>query len=136
MTAIGLVIGILLSIYGVEYINILYYSKFSRQGLTNSLNEHFGNATFNDITTDDLLVAAYSYNAMVPRFYSKYFLNINPGIYDLPLKLAVGGSSSAPIAFNPEVIVDHFNITETLIDGGVICVNPCGYAYYYAKWLT
>ena len=81
-------------------------------------------------------MTAYSYNAMAPRFYSKYFLRLNPGIYDIPLVKAVGGSSSAPVAFNPEVIVDDFNITEVLIDGGVICVNPSGYAYYYSKWLT
>lgn len=136
MIAIGLILGIIGAGYGVKYTNLLGFSQFSRAGLTESLEKHFGNATFADILTEDILIAAYSFNAKAPRFYSKYFLRINPGIYDVLLREAVGGSSSAPVAFNPEVIVDKYNITEVLVDGGVICVNPSGYSYYYSKWLT
>ena len=50
------------------------------------LEEYLGDLTFDDIIIDDLLVPSYSFNARSPRFFSKYFLKINPGFYNVQLK--------------------------------------------------
>jgi patatin-like phospholipase/acyl hydrolase len=47
---------------------------------------------------------------------------------------AVASSSSAPIYFDPMNYTDKFDVTEYLVDGGVICNNPSLYAYLYAKY--
>ena len=49
------------------------------------------------------------------------------------LRIAVGGSSSAPTYFDPEPYINKFNITAQLVDGGVICNNPAYYAFEIAK---
>ena len=49
------------------------------------------------------------------------------------IRTAVGGSSSAPIYFDPEPIDNKYNITGHLVDGGVICNNPAFYAYSVAS---
>ena len=51
---------------------------------------------------DELLVVAYDYNSKQPRFYSKHFSQMDEGIYDVPMSLATGGSSAAPIFFEPQ----------------------------------
>ena len=45
----------------------------------------------------------------------------------------MAASSSAPIGFDPLLHVNQFNITEILVDGGVICNSPALYAYFIAK---
>ena len=45
----------------------------------------------------------------------------------------MAASSSAPIGFDPLLHVNVFNITEILVDGGVICNSPALYAYFIAK---
>ena len=72
---------------------------------------------------------------MTPRFYSKYFVETDPGNYDLPIRDAASASASAPVAFNPLIRKNKFGITEAFIDGGVICNNPALYAYDIAKYL-
>lgn len=47
----------------------------------------------------------------------------------------MSASASAPVAFDPLVHVDRFNITDVLVDGGVICNSPALYAYLYANEL-
>lgn len=46
------------------------------------------------------------------------------------MRTMVGASSSAPTYFEPLGIPrDGYNITEVMIDGGVICNSPVLYAY-------
>lgn len=42
-------------------------------------------------------------------------------------------SGSVPAGFDPKHLVNLYNQTDELIDGGVICNNPSLYAYYHAK---
>ena len=58
-----------------------------------------------------------------------------PGEYNVTLAEAVGASASAPLYFNPETNTNKFNITDELVDGGVICNNPSFYAYELASEL-
>ena len=92
-----------------------------------------GEATFDDILVDELMIATYDFNSKTPRFFSKYFEKDDPGRYRVPLRIAVGGSSSAPTYFDPEPYTDHFNITSQFVDGGIICNNPALYSYILAK---
>lgn len=61
--------------------------------------------------------------------------NLDPGRYNVPLRTAMAASSSAPIYFDPLPHTNGFNMSETLIDGGLICNNPSLYAYQMAKHL-
>jgi patatin-like phospholipase/acyl hydrolase len=63
--------------------------------------ERFGNKTFDDLVVDELMINAYEYNSNQPRFYSKYFRNVNKGTHDVILRKAMGGSSAAPMMFDP-----------------------------------
>lgn len=63
---------------------------------------------------------------------SKYFIDLEPGLYSYKIKDAVAGSSSVPIGFDPKKYVNRFNITERLIDGMVMCNSPALYAYMIA----
>lgn len=130
---IGTLIGSLLSPIFVSLVQNLGFSFYSRSGLDNQLLTHFGNATYNDIMTRELVIASYEFDSKSPRFYSKYFQDKNPGRYDVMVRTAVGGSSSAPIYFDPEPIVNKYNITGHLVDGGIICNNPAFYAYSIAS---
>jgi len=60
---------------------------------------------------DELLITSFDFNSKTPRFYSKYFQKIDPANYDVMLRIAVGGSSSAPTYFDPEPYINKFNIT-------------------------
>lgn len=96
---------------------------------------YFQNKTFDDIVVDELLINAYEFNHNQPRFYSKYFRKAMKGTHDVMLRIAMGGSSAAPIYFDPEIHTDLFGIEEHVIDGGIICNNPEMYAYMMAKYL-
>ena len=82
------------------------------------------------------MITAYSYNFKNPRFYSKYFKWLNPGIYSLLIREAVAGSASAPWAFNPKVIIDKLGLTEFLVDGGLIANSPALYSFNIAHSLS
>lgn len=92
-----------------------------------------GNATFDDVLTSEILIPSYDYNSNTPRFFSKKFRELDPGRYDVPLRIAVGGSSSAPAFFDPEPWVDKFGVQSMMVDGGIICNDPALYAYILAR---
>lgn len=81
------------------------------------------------------MLTTFDFNSMGPRFYSKYFKQNFPGLYNLKIHQAAAGSASAPVAFNPLIVPNLFNIKEALIDGGIICNNPSLYAWNVAKYL-
>ena len=80
------------------------------------------------------MVTSYEFNGKQPRFFSKFFNAMDP-LYDVTLATAVGGSSSAPLYFDPKEYINEYNITNELIDGGIICNNPSLYAYLMASEL-
>ena len=94
---------------------------------------YLGTNNWNDIITNDLFIVSYSYNERKPRFYSKWFIKNDPGIYSVDIPTAVASSSSAPFYFQPNTYRNGFNITETLIDGGLIANDPAYYAYEAQK---
>lgn len=76
------------------------------------MTELLGSYGFMSILTNELLVVAYEYNSQEPRFYSKYFVHQDPGIYDVPIGNATGSSSAAPTFFNPNQVKNHYGFTE------------------------
>lgn len=111
------------------------FSFYNREGLDNSLKINLGDATFDNLLVEELMVTAFDYNSRTPRFFSKYFREEETGRYDVELRIAVGASSSAPAYFNPETQTNDFNITSQLVDGGIICNDPSYYAYLMASSL-
>lgn len=97
--------------------------------------DKLGAAGIMDALTDEILVVAYDYNSQEPRFYSKYYAEIDPNIYNVNLDIATGASSAAPTYFKPKDRVNGYQMQEFQIDGGVICNNPALYSYYMAKAL-
>jgi patatin-like phospholipase/acyl hydrolase len=96
---------------------------------------NFGNLTFEDLAVEELMAISYEYNSKNPRFFSKYFLESDPGRYNVYLRQAVGGSSSAPTYFNPLPFVDGYGIDNNLVDGGIISNNPAFFSYIMSKHL-
>jgi patatin-like phospholipase/acyl hydrolase len=74
-------------------------------------------------------VVTYDYNSQQPRLYSKYFLNNNSKIYNVTLANATSSSSAAPTYFKPKVNINGYNMSEYLIDGGIIGNNPSLFAF-------
>ena len=103
-----------------------------RSGLDFLVSDFLGDFTWSDIIVDDLLVNTYEFNSKQPRFVSKYFVHLEPGLYSYKIKDAVAGSSSVPGGFDPKTYINKFNITERLIDGMVMCNSPALYSYEIA----
>lgn len=126
---IGFIIGFALSSPAILLIQLSGYSFYSRTGLDANLQLHFGERDFNDLTISELMVISYEYNSKNPRFFSKYFLHKDPGRYNVKLKTAIGGSSSAPTYFDPLEHTNGYDITSFFCDGGIISNNPALYSY-------
>ena len=60
-----------------------------------------GAANFFQILTDEALVVSYDYNSQQPRFYSKFYAERDPKIYNVTLNIATAASSAAPGFFKP-----------------------------------
>ena len=135
MTVVGLLIGIIISPTVMLLSQYLGLSLYNRDGLDSLTRKYLGENTWSNIIQDDLLITTFNFNDYTPRFYSKYFVDTDPGNYNFPIRLAASASASAPIAFSPLVRKNKFNITEALIDGGIICNNPALYAYDIARYL-
>jgi len=133
MTVVGVLIGFLLAPVTIKLSQYLGLSLYNRDGLDSLTLKYLKNYKWKDIIQDDLLVTTFDYNGPLPKFYSKYFVETDPGNYNFPIRLAASASASAPVAFSPLVRKNKFNITEALIDGGVICNNPALYAYNIAN---
>jgi patatin-like phospholipase/acyl hydrolase len=80
----------------------LNHSLYKRDLLEKIMKEYLGEVNIKDALTDELLVVAYDYNSQQPRMFSKYFSQVDPAIYDVPIGDATGASSAAPTFFDPK----------------------------------
>lgn len=128
----GIIVGMILGVNIPYLINKINHSLYSRKSLDNIMKTLLGDYKIDQALTDELMIVAYEYNSERPRFYSKWFAERNKDIYNVPIGNATGASSAAPTFFDPKVNVNGFNMSELLIDGGVICNNPALYAYQLA----
>lgn len=74
--------------------------------------DKLGAAGIMDVLTDEILIVAYDYNSQEPRFYSKFYAEIDPYIYKVNLDIATGASSAAPTYFKPKHRVNGYEVTE------------------------
>lgn len=100
------------------------------------MDELIGGQNISAAMFDEMLLVAYEYNSQQPRFYSKFFSTMQPGIYDIQMSLATGGSSAAPVFFQPQKINDQYGMKQLVIDGGIIGNNPAMYAFLQATRLN
>jgi hypothetical protein len=135
VAAVGLVIGVLLAQPAVLLAELAGAPLYSRKGMDDTLEELFGERTFYDLNVEELLAISYEFNSNNPRFFSKYMLDDDPGRYDISLRKAIGGSSSAPLYFNPLTFEDKYGIDSQLVDGGIVSNNPSFYSYIMSKYL-
>ncbi len=68
-----MVVGLLLANFLPPIVNLLLGSRYNRVKLEALMKDKLGDAGFNDVLTDEILVVAYDYNSQEPRFYSKYY---------------------------------------------------------------
>jgi patatin-like phospholipase/acyl hydrolase len=129
-----LIVGLAAGYYVPEKIGSLFSAKYDRSGLDTIMTEWFPDYIEN-VITDEILITSYEYNFEQPRFYSKYFSEQEPGVYNISVGDATGASSSAPLYFDPKSLEIPYGHNETLIDGGLICNNPSLYAFIIAKYL-
>ena len=85
---------------------------YRRENLEAIMEDLLGDFQFQDAMTDELVVTAYEYNSQEPRFYSKYFARMQPGIFDVSVDEATGASSSAPLYFDPKAITNAYGLSE------------------------
>jgi len=108
--------GIFLGIIICQSVYFLYFkiclSKYSRQSLDGIMKDLLGAHDFDDILSDELMIIAYNYNGQEPRFFSKFFSNLDPPIYDVPIGNATGASSAAPTFFDPKINVNKYDFAE------------------------
>ena len=74
------------------------------------MKDKLGAAGINEALTDEILIVAYDYNSQEPRFYSKFYAEIDPYIYNVSLDEATAASSAAPTYFKPKDIKNGFNL--------------------------
>ena len=97
------------------------------------MNELIGDRNISSAMFDEVLLVAYEYNSHGPRLYSKHFSEKEPNIYDVKFSLATGGSSAAPIYFDPQKLYDNYGLKQLVIDGGIIGNNPSLFAVILAS---
>ena len=125
--SVGLIFAVLVGVPTQEFAPMVFNAFYDKSGLKKvTMKELHRNPPvyFKDIAVDDLLIPAFEFNQNEPRFYSKWFAEYDPGIYDVELWEAVLSSSSAPIYFDPNTRTNGYGVSAVLIDGGIICNNP------------
>lgn len=127
--AVGVLIGGILGWSVPTITRILTRSVYDRSGLDSLTKELLPGAMVDDATAEEVLICAYDYNSQQPRFYSKYFSNDQPGIYNKEIAVAIAGSSSVPGGFQPQSVPTIYGQEQLIIDGMVIGNNPALYAF-------
>ena len=133
-TIIGIIIGVIIAPFTLKIYGLLGFAYYDRSGLDSLTQKYIGDVGWNEVLSD-LFIASYDYNSKTPRFFNKYFNREDPGNYNTMIRDAVASSASAPGAFDPKTLINGFNITERMVDGGVICNSPALYAYECAVGL-
>ena len=98
---VGLFLGIILGPGIPKLSSTLSHSLYDRRAIEGLMDDLIGGQNISAAMFDEMLLVAYEYNSQNPRFYSKYFSKMFPGIYDVKMSLATGGSSAAPVFFEP-----------------------------------
>jgi len=93
------------------------------------MKDLIGDRNMSEALFDELLVVAYEYNSQQPRFYSKFFSEKDKAVYDVKMSKATGGSSAAPVYFEPQQLQDMYGLEQLVIDGGIIGNNPALFSY-------
>ena len=132
----GIFVGIVMGSFLPFLYTKLTNASYNRAGLDGIMKNLLGEYHIKDVLSDEVLIVAYDYNSQEPRFFSKYFSEQDPLIYDVPVGNATGASSAAPTFFDPKVQKDGYDFIELQIDGGIICNNPSLYAYEISKDLN
>jgi hypothetical protein len=126
---VGVLIGCSLGLGVPQIYQVLSNSLYDRAAIEGLMKELIGQKNISAAMQDELLIVAYDYNSKQPRFYSKHFASLDEGIYDVQMSKATGGSSAAPVYFEPQHVVDEYGIDQLVIDGGIIGNNPSLFAY-------
>ena len=100
-TCIGLIIGVFLGVTVPIVYRAFTNSLYDRRSLEGLMDEMIGDRNISDAMFNEILLVAYEYNSHSPRLYCKYNSDREPNIYDVKMSLATGGSSAAPIYFDP-----------------------------------
>lgn len=132
--AVGLIIATIVATLFNFLIPFAVLSKYQIQCLQNYVDTQFEGKSFKDIAADvELLIASYEFNEDDPRFYSKYFINVDPDQYNITLSTAVSSCQAFPGEFDPLVGKQKFGLPNYLIDGSMISNNPSFYAHSIAN---
>ena len=126
---VGVLIGVSLGLGVPGIYKVLSNSLYDRKAIEKLMHELIGAKNISSAMPDELLIVAYDYNSKQPRLYSKHFAQLDAAIYDVQMSKATGGSSAAPVYFEPQQVVDEYGIQQLVIDGGIIGNNPSLFAY-------
>lgn len=127
--AVGIFLGALVSVVFPNLWSFLDSAMYDRSQLEALMYELIGDRYIKDALTSELMIVAYDYNSQQPRYYSKFFSEEQPKVYDVLFSNATGGSSAAPFYFEPMRILDKYGMENLLLDGGLIGNNPSMFAY-------
>ena len=137
------------SVLGVMFLGLFAYfaaiavyeidhTIYDTKKIDTILRNYTSNFDVKDALTEELFIIAYSYNAGIPRFYTKTYAS-DPNLaqdYDLSMHEVARATSATPLYFDPlsrNIKNGKQNVEEILIDGSIIANNPSLYATSYAK---
>lgn len=136
VTLVGFLLGAFLGLIVPDIWDKLGNSLYDRSAIEAILrDELIGEFFVDDAVTSEVCIVAYDYNSQKPRFYSKYFANKYPAIFNVTMANATAGSSAAPAYFAPNYFKDLYGTEQLIIDGGIIANNPALYANLMARYL-
>jgi len=95
-----------------SFFNNLLGATYDRHKLDLLMKDRLSAAKFDNILTDEILIVSYDYNSQQPRFYSKFYKNWYPYIYDVTLDIATASSSAAPTYFKPRFSKNRYLMSE------------------------
>ena len=81
-----------------------------------------------DLLTEEALVMSYEYNSMTPRFFSKYFHEIDRENYNYAISQIVEAAVSQGELFLPKIIDENL-----FLDTDILSKTPSMLAYLMAK---
>lgn len=102
-----------------------------RNGIDTLISDIFGQEPrLENILTEETLIMSYEYNSQTPRFFSKYFLEMEPQHYNYSMSEILEASVSQSELFLPKIIGDSM-----FLDVDILAKTPSLMAYIMAEFL-
>lgn len=84
----GLIIFGFFGYWLMTKIAMLFYPNYDRSGIQKVCNDYFGDATLDNVLTEEIALVSFEYNLQRPMIYSKYYASIDPFVQRMNVSYA------------------------------------------------